>query len=221
IWPGELTLLSARSFSIFFGSQSLAAAVVLAVVLGVGYGVSRGGGPGGGGGGGDPRPGGRGRWWLVASIAVLLGLGVITAPVWVGSGPDIPPRSIADLEFTTEAQETCDRLLPPLREKRPEAREATGTEEEFATRIDEAADDLAGVAAALREIPVASTRGDAVEVDNWLDDWDAYIGVGRRYADRTRAHEKDAGTDTRAEAAPLERRIFVFARANDMPACVL
>jgi hypothetical protein len=31
IWPGELTLLSARSFSVFFGSLSLSAAVVLAV----------------------------------------------------------------------------------------------------------------------------------------------------------------------------------------------
>jgi hypothetical protein len=172
-------------------------------------------------GGGDGGGGGRGRWWLVASIALLLGLVVVSAPVWLGSGPDIPPRSVADAEFTTEAERICARRLPALREDRPETREDTGTEEAFARRIDAAADGLEKLVAELRAVPVAATDGDAGQVDGWLDDWDAYVAVGRRYAERTRAGDDDASNDARAEAAPLERRIFLFARSNDMDSCTL
>jgi hypothetical protein len=106
-----------------------------------------------------------------------------------------------------------------LRRQRPEAREDTGTDAAFAARIDTAADGLERVATSLRGLPVAGA--DAARVDRWLDDWDAYVAVGRRYADRSRAGDDEAAESTRIDAAPIERRIYVFAKANGMPACTL
>lgn len=179
----------------------------------------------GGGGEGPSGPGARPkagrRWWFIAGAALLLGLVVVSVPAWLDSGPAIPPRSVADTTFTTRAEAACSRLLPELREDRPESREDTGTDAAFARRIDTAAAGLEKVAAELRTIPVAATDGDAGEVDGWLDSWDAYVAVGRGYADRVRAGEGRAAEETRAEAAPLELRIFVFAKSNGMPSCVL
>lgn len=170
---------------------------------------------------GDPEitPPSRRRWWALAAIALTVGLVVVSVPAWLDTTPDIPPRSVSDEAFVTKADAICARSLPPLRRQRPVAREDTGADAAFAASIEKAADGLDRVARDLRSAPVAET--DAARVDRWLDDWDAYIAVGRRYADRARAGDDGAAEDTRLEAAPLERRIFVFAKANDMPACTL
>lgn len=174
-----------------------------------------------GGGGEEPGPlPSRRRWWVLAALAVAVGLVVVSVPAWLDTEPAIPPRSVADRAFTTKAQAECARSLPPLREQRPESREDTGSENAFAGRIDAAAAALEKVAGRLRTIPVASADGDAAEVARWLADWDAYVAVGRTYAERLRAGTGDARV-TRAEAAPLERRIYVFAKANGMPGCTL
>lgn len=172
-------------------------------------------------GGSEPGPvPNRRRWWVLAAVAVAVGLVVVSVPAWLDTEPAIPPRSVADGAFTAKAQAECARSLPPLREQRPESREETGSEKAFAERIDAAADALEKVAGRLRAIPVASADGDAAEVAGWLADWDAYVAVGRTYAGRLRAGTGDA-RETRAQAAPLERRIYVFAKANGMPGCTL
>lgn len=177
-------------------------------------GPARGSGP-------EGAPPGRRRWWFVAGAALLVGLAVLSVPAWLDTGPEIPPRSVADTAFTAKAEAACARALPELRRGRPESREDTGTDNAFARRIDDAADGLEKVAAELRTIPVAPTGDDGAEVDGWLDAWDAYVAVGRGYADRVRAGEGQAAEETRAEAAPLERQIYLFAKSNGMPSCVL
>ncbi len=156
---------------------------------------------------------------MLAGIALALGLVVVLIPAWLDTEPEIPPRSVEDTAFTNRADAVCKRVLPPLRRQRPEAREDTGTDAAFAARIEEAADGLEDVARELRTLPVAEP--DAVEVDRWLDAWEAYINVGREYARSVRAGESRAAEATRTEAAPLERRIYVFAKSNGMPACTL
>ena len=177
------------------------------------------GGGGGAGGGGSPPPGRVRRWGVVGGAAVLVGLVIIALSVWLSDGPDIPPRSVADLQFTNRAEAVCAEKLPPLRAARPESREDSGTPAQFARRIDRAADGLEQVVRDLRALPVAAP--DAAEVDGWLDDWEAYVAVGRGYADRLRSGDEDSTAEVESEGTRLSRRIFVFARSNGMPSCAL
>ena len=176
------------------------------------------GDPSGPGGPGRAARGGR-RWWLVAGAAVLAGLALIALSAWLSSGPDIPPRTVADTAFTGAAEAACAQALPALRADRPEVREETGTPDEFARRIDGAAGGLEAVVRDLRALPAAPA--DAAEIERWLDDWDAYVAVGRRYADRIRAGDENAPDEVEKEGTRLSTRIFVFARANGMPSCAL
>lgn len=150
---------------------------------------------------------------LGAGGAVLLGLS------WaLGSGPDLPPRTLADRDFARRAEAVCARTLPTLRRDRPEARETRRDSATLAGEVERAADGLAGVAGRLRSLPVAA--GDEAEVDRWLDDWDAYVAVGRRYAEALRRDDREAYTAVADQGRPLTRRVFLYARANGMPACV-
>ena len=150
---------------------------------------------------------------LAAGGVLVLGL------AWArGSGPDLPPRTLDDRAFARRADAVCSRALPALRQDRPEAREPRGDAATMASQVERAADGLADVAGQLRSLPVAAA--DEAEVDRWLDDWDAYVAVGRRYAEAVRRDDRDAYTAVAAEGRPLTRRVFLYARANGMPACV-
>lgn len=177
------------------------------------------GDPAGAGGSGPPPPPRARRWGLIAGLVVFVGVLIIALAAWLNDGPDIPPRSVADVGFTNRAEAVCAEELPPLREDRPEVREDTGSDEEFARRIDRAADGLEGVVRDLRALPVDAA--DAAEVERWLDDWDAFVAVGRGYADRIRAGEDEATAEVEDEGSRISTRIFVFARANGMPSCAL
>ena len=168
---------------------------------------------------GDERRRRRRRWGLLAGGAVLFGVILVSVPAWLDTSPDIPPRSVADVGFTDRAEALCAEALPPLRADRPESREDTGTPAAFARRIDRAAAGLERVAGDLRALPVAAA--DAAEVDAWLDDWDAYAAVGRRYADRIRTEDESAADEIEEQGSELSTGIFVFARSNGMPSCAL
>ncbi len=60
---------------------------------------------------------------------------------------------------------------------------------------------------------------DRHEVERWLDDWDAYVDVGHRYADAVRADAAKTSASVAAEGTEVSRRVFLFARANDIPEC--
>lgn len=150
-------------------------------------------------------------------MALGIGLLVVSAPAWLDTAPDIPPRSVGDQAFTEAADAVCARTLPPLRRDRPESRDDTGTPTAFAGRIDRAADGLAGITAQLRALPVAAA--DAARIDGWLDDWEAYAGIGHRYADSLRAEDNDLSRQLEAQGSTVSTRIFVFAKANGMSSC--
>lgn len=181
--------------------------------------VSTGSG-GGSGTDGEPRGtgGSRRRWYLLAGGALLFGLLLLSVPAWLGSGIKIPPQTVHDAAFTSRADAVCAASLPKLREDRPESREDTGTPAAFAARIERAAAGLTAVATDLRAIPVA-TAGEGAEVDRWLDGWDAYIAVGHQYADAVRAKDDEQSKELAAQGQTLAKRIFAFAKGNDMPSC--
>ena len=167
---------------------------------------------------GPPSPGSRRRWYLLAGGALAFAFLVISVPAWLGSGIEIPARTVSDAGYTTRAGALCATALPKLFADRPESREDNGTPARFATRIDKAADGLAAVATDLRRLPVASAAEEA-EIDRWLDDWDAYIAIGHRFADAIRAQDHDRSRELSADSQIVAKRIFAFAKGNDMASC--
>lgn len=159
----------------------------------------------------------RRRRWLIAGLAVAA-IAVAAGARALGSGPDLPPRTVADRSFARRADAVCARALPPLRRARPEPGAQKGDNRAVAAQVDRAADGLAGVVGQLRALPVAGP--DEADVGRWLDDWDAYVGVGRRYADAVRRDRTETADSVAAPGQALSRRIFRFSKANGMPACV-
>lgn len=165
-----------------------------------------------------PSGGSKRKWYLLAGGALLFTFLVISVPGWLNPDLDIPAQTVRDTGYTGRADALCADALPELRAARPESRDDNGTPAAFAARIDKAADDLEAVAADLREIPTA-TAADGAEIDRWLDDWDSYIGLGRQYADSVADEDHEAGRALSDGSQTLEKRIFGFAKGNDMPSC--
>ncbi len=158
------------------------------------------------------------RWPALAVVATVVGLLVVAVGATLGSGPAIPPPSIADAAFAARAGALCDDVLPSIRSDRPD----TGPEnnldaEEVAPRIERAADGLDGLVARLDALAVAPA--DQAEVDRWLADWRAYVAVGRRYAATLAAGDTSTTAETGAETGRIGNRIFGFAQANGIATC--
>ncbi|MEO7837237.1 MAG: hypothetical protein ABIS21_06305 [Acidimicrobiales bacterium] len=190
------------------------------------------GGAGGGGGdddasGGDRSRSGPGparrrspRWWLVVGAVVVALAAFVLFVASLSRGPRIPPRSVTDISYTRGAEAACKRVLPALRAQRPQPGDKPKDEAELvAEKVERTADGLEQLVVRLRALPVAA--GDQGRVGRWLDDWDAYIAVGRRYTNELRQGENEASTRAARDGDPLTRRVYLFSRANGMPTCVL
>jgi hypothetical protein len=68
-------------------------------------------------------------------------------------------------------------------------------------------------------VPVRSA--DRARVEAWLDDWDEFVAVGRRYADAIADNDQDRYTRIDDEAVTIIQRIGRFARGNGIDDCVL
>ena len=162
----------------------------------------------------------RRRWWLLAAGALVAGLVIAVVATSVSRGPTIPPRSVQDTGFTRAADAACARVLPELRRQRPQLGERPDDEaEEVAGKVERTATSVERLAAELRGLPVA--EADRARVDRWLDDWDAFVAVGRRYAAALRRGDNEAPARVAEQADPMTRRIFLFSQANGMPHCIL
>ncbi|MDQ3573559.1 MAG: hypothetical protein M3378_06665 [Actinomycetota bacterium] len=160
-----------------------------------------------------------GRWWLLAAGGLFVALFVIVVSRGLGGGPTLPPRTVEDQEFTRQANAACAGSLPELRRDRARRRTGDeGREEALAGTVQRAADDLERLAGEVRGLPVAAA--DQGEVARWLDDWDAYIATGRRFADALRAGDNKSYADISAQSTALSERIYAFSKANGLPDCV-
>lgn len=181
-------------------------------------GVGAGGTAGSPGQSGSGPGGSRRRWYLLAAAVLAIGLFFITAPAWIGAGTPIPPRTVTDTTFTRRAEAACAKALPPLRNARPIPHEDTGTKAAFARRIDRAAAGLEKVTTTLRAIPVAAADG--TRVGGWLDDWSLFTDVGHRYAAAVRTGDDPLSATLSRQGQDISKRVFVFAKSNDMPSCI-
>lgn len=159
------------------------------------------------------------RWLVGGAVVVALAFFVLFASN-LSRGPDIPPRSVGDIAFTRRAESACRRVLPKLQAQRPQVGEKPKDEAELvASKVELTANGLANLVTQLRALPVAAA--DEPRVDRWLDDWDTYIAVGRRYTADLRRGEDDAPARAARDGDPLTRRVYLFSRSNGMPSCVL
>lgn len=168
--------------------------------------------------GSGPAPRGRRTWlWWAGGATLLAGVFTVAATS-LGRGPDLPPRTLEDAAFVDRASEECRRALPALRQDRPEpGPEGAGSVSEVRTQVERAVRDLTVLLGRLRSLPVVDTE--RAEVDRWLDDWEAYIGVGRRYAAAlARGRPGQTGSVSR-EGDEYSGRIFRYAVANGIRAC--
>ena len=160
------------------------------------------------------------RRWLVGGAVVVALVFFVLFAVSLSRGPDIPPRSVGDIAFTRRADTVCRRVLPRLQAQRPQLGEKPKDEEEqVASKVELTANGLEGLVTQLRALPVATA--DEARVDRWLDDWETYIAVGRRYSADLRRGDSDAPARAARDGDPLTRRVYLFSKSNGMPSCVL
>lgn len=182
-----------------------------------------GSGSGGSGSGGEPTPAAPGRptrRWLVGGAVVVAIVLFALFAVSLSRGPDIPPRSVADVAFTRRAEAACKSALPKLQAQRPQLGEKPKDEAELvASKVETTAAGLERLVSQLRVLPVAAA--DQVRVDRWLDDWDTYIAVGRRYSADLRKGDGEAAVRAARDGDPLTRRVYLFSKSNGMPSCIL
>lgn len=134
------------------------------------------------------------------------------------SGPKLPPRTVEDQEFVRQANAACARSLPDLRQDRARRRTGDeGREAAMAGTVERAAGDLERLAGEVRGLPVSEDQAD---VNRWLDDWDAYVVTGRRFADALRRSDNKSYAGISAESTELSERIFGFSKANGISECV-
>jgi hypothetical protein len=146
----------------------------------------------------------------------LLVIGCVALGALSACSIDGEVATIDDPAFVRQANAVCVRSVPGLRA--PERR-ATSTTQVTGRQLDRVADGLERVATQLRTVPV--TDGAASEVDAWLDDWDEFVEVGRRYADAVATDDQERYTEIDDEAVDLAQQIGKFAKANGIDDCIL
>lgn len=155
------------------------------------------------------------RRWRVWIILAAVAVAIAAVVAWSSSRSRRPEATIDDPEFVRRANEICARSVPSLRA--PERRTSTTALRPQTLRS--VADGIDRVAAELRTVPVEPD--DAARVDAWLDDWQRYTAVGRRYADAVSRDDAEEYSAIDDEAVVLASRMGRFARGNRIDACVL
>jgi hypothetical protein len=167
----------------------------------------------------DPDAPSRSRLALVATlaaVAVLLGGWVYVLFIY---DPGLMIDELADRTFPTQAEQICAVAKEQLAELPPA---------ELAASASERADVVARTNVILTDMvrdlrPLAPTEppNAAKGVNEWLDDWLAYIGDRERYVDNLRVDdearflEQTKGSDTKG----ISRAINSFAQVNRMDSC--
>lgn len=146
---------------------------------------------------------------ILAGIAALWGYALTRQP-------EPPPDALDDAAFAGTAEDICVSSQA-VRDNLPIAFE-TADPIERATVVDRSNAELESMLVALRaEVPAAGRDREMLE--EWLGDWEVYLGNRRDYAERLR-EEGDARIyvaekDSRQITVAIDR----FAEVNDMPAC--
>ena len=151
------------------------------------------------------------------AVAVLLGSWVYVLFFY---DPGLLIDELADRTFPTAAEQVCAAAKAEFDQLQPadQARNA----QERADVVAESNDILTRMVADLRPLAPTSPEQVASGVDEWLDDWETYIGDRRLYVeelridDEARFLETVKGSDTKG----ISRAINSFAQVNRMESCM-
>lgn len=127
------------------------------------------------------------------------------------------PERFADKAFVRAAGEECAQAQARIGEQQIPGDEATG--EQRAASVERVTSILGDLARSLRALPV--DRVDAPAAGRWLDELDAFVAVGPRYAAAIRQGDEHRAEDIGNEGDPPNDRFNATARANGIGHCVL
>lgn len=153
-----------------------------------------------------------------ARVAIALVIAGIAA-LWVYAltrQPEPPPDLLDDMSFASRAEEVC-AASAARRDALPQAYQ-TDDPIERAGVVEQANADLARMLSQLRAALPAGER-DRRMLDEWLGDWEAYLGDREDYARRLRAEGDARIYVTEKDGRQITVAIDRFAEVNDMPAC--
>ena len=159
------------------------------------------------------------RFWTtgrVLATAIIVGL----AAFWIGGtiiywGSSVD--RLDDREFAEAAEARCEAARTELAEL-PQAPDAA----DLADRADQIVDSTAVLAAMVDDLAtIAPTGEERIVVTDWLDDWSVYLDDRLHHADRLRGGEDARFAVTAIDEIQVTGRIDQFARANDLPACLV
>jgi hypothetical protein len=127
-----------------------------------------------------------------------------------------PPDQLDDPAFAAAAEDVCATAQDDV-EALPTAREADSPEER-ATQITTSTAVLQAMVDELRaDAPTAGRDGEMTE--EWLGDWETYLGDRTRYADQLAEGDDVQFQLTPKEGDQVTEAVDGFAEANDMPSC--
>lgn len=158
-----------------------------------------------------------GRTWAKVLAGIFL---VISVGFWLWliflADEQTPPDRMDDPAFAEAAEPICSAgqdavdALPPAR--------TADTPEERAVVLEEANGELQAMVDELRAIaPTTGRDGDMVQ--EWLDDWEVYLGDRSRHAERLAAGEDPRFQLTAKSGDQITEAIDGFAEANEMDSC--
>lgn len=156
-----------------------------------------------------------GRW------ALVIGVVGFTALLWFAAfnrwgTNDVPGALDNSRAFIEAADQRCASSVEAIDAARP-ASSATSPQDR-AVIIDNANAELNEMLLDIRTIG-AGSPADQVVVDQWLDDWNAFLGFRRVHADKLRAGNDVRFTVERADERSLDARIDAFASVNQIFSC--
>ncbi|UDY36234.1 hypothetical protein [Dermatobacter hominis] len=169
--------------------------------------------------GGDDRPSGRRRFFLAAGLLFV----VATFAVWIYAlflyDPGLMIDELEDRTFPTQAEEICHQARVRI-EALPTA-DQTPDHVERADVVDQANEALRDMTAQLAPIVPQGEGKVSSGIEQWIEDWDTYIGDRQDYADQLREDPMTRFSESLKANRQISRAIDAFAQVNRMESCMV
>jgi hypothetical protein len=161
------------------------------------------------------RAAGRARRWVLRGLVPFLVVSWLLG-MWLYINHR-DPELFGDKTFIAAAGAVCAQSQARIDERQPPGGDASA--EERASSVERVSTILADMARSLRALPVRSV--DAAAADRWLDELDAFVAIGPRYAAAIRSGDEHRAEDLGNEGNSPNHRFNATARANGIDHCVL
>ena len=160
------------------------------------------------------RSGSRIGWWFaIAASLAMIGMWVYVLP---REGSVKPAAWLTDRRFPTAAEPVCRRAMAELDRLTPARDSRTATDR--AVVVDQGTAILRTMQRDLRPlVPAGGERAKFIE--QWIDDWTAYLGDRTDYANALRKSSQAEFLETVRYGTQLSKSIDNFATVNKMDDC--